>query len=130
MHEAQDHFGLMAQLRNRLTEAAYRDQIEYQYCCMNYFMIAGELRATAIALLGMRHVVTLARGNHLHVDDLVVDEPHRGAGFGVKMIHWTTKFASDRGMVAIYLDSRPEVKDFYRKLSFGLHTSPVMRLIL
>ena len=56
--------------------------------------------------MGMRPVHTLARGPHLHVDDLVVDETFRKSGAGKALMAYAENDAKARGMSLVFLDAR------------------------
>ncbi len=80
-----------------------------------------------VAVAGIRPVHTLARGPHLHVDDLVVDARCRGQGVGVALLQFCERDAGARGLVAVFLDSRQEVIGFYESLGYEPHTALLMR---
>ncbi|TCW85765.1 GNAT family N-acetyltransferase [Burkholderia sp. SRS-46] len=83
-----------------------------------------------IGVMGMRPVHTLARGAHLHIDDLVVDSMGRGSGVGRSLIEYAESDARARGMTAIFLDARPDAIPFYERESFVRHASPSMKKVL
>jgi GNAT superfamily N-acetyltransferase len=60
-----------------------------------------------VGVLGVRVVETLARGDHLHVDEIVVDESARGAGVGAALLEFAEYDARARGLNAVFLDGRP-----------------------
>ena len=71
--------------------------------------------------MGMRPVHTLARGPHLHVDDLVVDAAVRGSGAGHALMAYAEADARAREMSAVFLDARPDAIPFYeRKTTCGI----------
>jgi GNAT superfamily N-acetyltransferase len=75
----------------------------------------------------MRPVTTFARGDHLHIDDLVVDADHRGGGIGRRLMAFAEDWAKARSLVSIFLDSRPEVLNFYSALGYSPHTATLVR---
>ena len=81
-------------------------------------------------MLGMRPVHTLARGAHLHIDDLVVDEAARGSGAGRSLMAYAESDARARGMTAVFLDARPEAIPFYEREEYLLHPAPSMKKVL
>jgi GNAT superfamily N-acetyltransferase len=80
-----------------------------------------------VGLVGMRPVETLARGFHVHVDDLVVAESARGLGIGRALMNFVECEAKDRGMESVFLDSRQEVLGFYQRLGYDTHTATLVR---
>src|SRR5207342_2404415 len=74
-------YTIIVQLRPHLDEAEFLRSVERQ--SHSGYELVGAFRAGAlVGVLGMRPVHTLARGPHLHIDDLVTDEAARRAGFG------------------------------------------------
>ena len=80
-----------------------------------------------VGVMGMRPVHTLARGPHLHVDDLVVDETFRKSGAGKALMAYAETDAKARGMSLVFLDAREGAIPFYEGIGFVFHTSPSMR---
>jgi ribosomal protein S18 acetylase RimI-like enzyme len=94
---------------------------------MGYELVGAFLGLRMVGVLGMRPVLTLARGAHLHIDDLIVREKDRKAGIGRALMAFAEKDAIARGLRAVFLDSRQEVTDFYRREGYSPHTSVLMR---
>lgn len=82
-----------------------------------------------IGVMGMRPVHTLARGAHLHIDDLVVDSNLRGTGTGRLLLEYAESDAKARDMTAIFLDAQKEAIPFYEAQSFIYHNAPSMKKI-
>ncbi|WP_310356406.1 GNAT family N-acetyltransferase [Paraburkholderia strydomiana] len=80
-----------------------------------------------IGVMGMRPVHTLARGAHLHIDDLVVDAAGRGNGVGRSLMEYAEADARARGMTAIFLDARQDAVPFYERENYVLHPAPSMK---
>ncbi|MGK3142239.1 GNAT family N-acetyltransferase [Pantoea sp. C2G6] len=80
-----------------------------------------------LGLMGFRPVHTLARGFHLHIDDLVVDEALRSSGIGKALLDFATSESKSREMKVVFLDARPEAIPFYERNDFIHHTSPSMK---
>ncbi|MCE4062566.1 GNAT family N-acetyltransferase [Pandoraea sputorum] len=95
-----------------------------------YELVAAFDRGTIIGVMGMRPVHTLARGAHLHIDDLVVDAAGRGTGVGRSLMAYAEADARARGMTAIFLDARPDAIPFYERESYVLHPAPSMKKVL
>ena len=120
-------FPVVHQLRSHLTPETFRARVIRQrahgYALHGAYAADGRL----LGVIGARPVATLARGEHLHVDDLVVDAPGRGAGIGALLLGFAERRARDAGLAAIFLDSRAEVVGFYAALGYQPHTATLMR---
>jgi ribosomal protein S18 acetylase RimI-like enzyme len=60
-------------------------------------------------------------GNLGHVDELVVDEKHRGCGLGTQLLDKITRQASQRGCARVELESafhRKDAHNFYERHDF------------
>jgi len=121
-------YGIVAQLW-QLHEAEFIRRVELQ-STSGYELVGVFLDGALVGVMGMRPVHTLARGQHLHIDDLVVDANARGSGAGRALIEFAERDARNRGMAAIFLDARPEAMPFYEALSFVVHSSPSMKKLL
>lgn len=112
----------MKQLRDRVVADRYLDEVQRQRG-EGYRLFAGSADAIPVALLGIRHTHTLARGEHIFVDDLIVDAARRGSGIGKEMLIWLARWTREHGCPMIYLDSRDTAKGFYAALGFKYLTS-------
>ena len=72
-------------------------------------------------------VRTIARGEHLHVDDLVVTAAARGRGIGAALLSTIEAAARADGCRSVFLDSRPEVLGFYATAGYAPHTAVLVR---
>ncbi len=92
------------------------------------YRLAGAFIGPAlVGVIGVRAVETLARGPHLHVDDLAVRPEHRGQGVGEALIAWAEDEARALGCVALFLDSRPDAIAVYERLGFAAHAAVSLR---
>jgi ribosomal protein S18 acetylase RimI-like enzyme len=124
-----DLFPIIAQLRPHLTEQEFLRQVRQQ--SHGGYELVGALRAGRIVgILGMRPVHTLARGPHLHVDDIIIDEAERRTGGGRALMDYAETDARARGMATVFLDARPVAIGFYKALGYELHTTPSMKKAL
>jgi ribosomal protein S18 acetylase RimI-like enzyme len=124
-----DLFPIIVQLRPHLTEEEFLRQVRRQ--SHGGYELVGALRAGRIVgILGMRPVHTLARGPHLHVDDIIIDEAERRTGGGRALMDYAEADARARGMAAVFLDARPVAIGFYKALGYDLHTTPSMKKVL
>jgi GNAT superfamily N-acetyltransferase len=121
-------YAIIVQLRPHLDEAEFLRSVERQ--SYSGYELVGAFRAGAlVAVLGMRPVHTLARGPHLHIDDLVADEAARRTGLGRALMGFAEADAHARGMAAVHLDARPAAIPFYTALGYAFHPSPSMRKV-
>ncbi|MCH3857697.1 GNAT family N-acetyltransferase, partial [Campylobacter jejuni] len=117
-------FPLIKQLR-ALDEAEFLQRVRRQ-SHSGYELVGAYRDGKLIGVMGMRPVHTLARGPHLHVDDLVVDEAVRGSGAGRALMAYAEADARARGMGAVFLDARPDASPFYEREQYTLHPAPSM----
>ncbi len=118
-------FPLIKQLR-ALDEAEFLQRVRRQ-SHSGYELVGAYRDGKLIGVMGMRPVHTLARGPHLHVDDLVVDEAVRGSGAGRALMAYAEADARARGMGAVFLDARPDAIPFYEREQYTLHPGPSMK---
>jgi GNAT superfamily N-acetyltransferase len=123
-----DAFPIVAQLR-ALDAAEFLARVRRQ-SHSGYELVGAFLDGRLVGVLGMRPVHTLARGAHLHVDDLVVDQAVRGSGAGRALMAFAEKDARARGMTAVFLDARPDAITFYEHEGYAHHPAPSMKKVL
>lgn len=121
-------FPLIKQLR-ALDEAEFLQRVRRQ-SHSGYELVGAYRDGKLIGVMGMRPVHTLARGPHLHVDDLVVDEAVRGSGAGRAVMAYAEADARARGMGAVFLDARPDAIPFYEREQYTLHPAPSMKKLI
>jgi GNAT superfamily N-acetyltransferase len=115
-------FVLMATLRDRIREETFLAEIRRQ-AADGYELIAAFDGDEMVALAGMRPGHTLARGEHIFVDDLVTAAPHRGRGHARALLAWIARRAAAAGIRRVYLDSRDTARGFYADAGFTFLTS-------
>ncbi|MBC7794379.1 MAG: GNAT family N-acetyltransferase, partial [Clostridia bacterium] len=86
-------------------------------------LFAGNQGRRLVALAGVRHTHTLARGNHVFIDDLIVHGDDQARGIGRQIMTWLADWALGQGAPMLYLDSRDTAKGFYQALGFKFLTS-------
>jgi GNAT superfamily N-acetyltransferase len=115
-------FPLMRQLRDRIRPETFLDEIRRRQK-EGYRLFGGFEGGQLVALGGVRRTRTLARGEHLFVDDLVTDETARRHGHGRELIAWLADRTREENLARIDLDSRLTAKGFYEQLGFTFHTA-------
>jgi len=123
-----DAYKIISQLRD-LTEEEFIRRVRMQIF-NGYELVAAYSGENIVGVMGFRHVHTLARGFHLHIDDLVVDEKRRGSGIGKLLLSFAVKEAKEREMNFVFLDARKEAIPFYESNGFVFHASPSMKKVL
>ncbi len=112
----------MRGLRERIRAETFLDEVRRQQSegYRLYGLFHGD---RLVSLAGVRRTHTLARGEHLFVDDLVTAEGSQGKGFGRELLRFLVRGAAAQGLSRVYLDSRFTAKGFYEKVGFTLMTS-------
>lgn len=123
-------FSVVYQLRDHLDFDEFERRTLSQYKIGYALYGAFDCDGTLFGVIGMRPVTTLARGDHLHIDDLVVDQKMRGLGIGKMLLDFAENWALDNAIRAIFLDSRQEVIQFYSALGYGPHSATLMKKCL
>jgi predicted FMN-binding regulatory protein PaiB/GNAT superfamily N-acetyltransferase len=123
-------FPLVRQLREALDLATFVERVQHARSIGYRILVLRETSTSAaIAYAGFRPVTTLARGAHIHVDDLVVHEDHRGTGAGAALLGHIEEMARTfrTSGAAVYLDARPTALGFYKKRGYSVHPAPVVK---
>jgi GNAT superfamily N-acetyltransferase len=120
--EIESAFPLMSILRERLKRESFLAEVRRQQV-EGYRLYAGFLGDRIVCLAGARRSHTLARGEHLFVDDLVTEESERGQGHAGQMLHHLADRAKAEGLNKMYLDSRATAQGFYAKAGFTFLSS-------
>lgn len=121
-------YPIIAQAR-QLDEAEFLSRVRRQ-SHGGYELVGAYLDDQLVGVLGMRPVHTLARGPHLHVDDLVVDEAIRSKGIGHALMNYAEADAAAREMNAVFLDARAQAIPFYEREGYTMHPAPSMKKVL
>ena len=118
---------LLVELRTNYLDDELLTALRDQAHALGYELHAAEVASTPVGLVGFRPVHTLARGRHLHVDDLVVTRDLRGRGIGHRLLAFVESRAEEASLRAVYLDSPHEVLDFSRRQGYDPHEAVLMR---
>lgn len=120
--EIESAFELMNVLRPHLRAESFVDQVVRQRA-EGYRLFAGIAGGAIVVLAGVRDGLTLFRGPHLFVDDLVTAPAEQGRGHGKAMLKFLAGLAREKGLPRVWLDSRDTAKTFYQGVGFTLSTS-------
>lgn len=123
--EAAECFSVVSELRTQLDKVEFLNRVSLQYE-MGYYLAAA-FDPDIVGVIGMRPVRTLARGWHLHIDDLVVTKSKRMASIGSALIQFSEDQARKSEMESIFLDSVDSALGFYSKHGFSPHTATLVR---
>ncbi len=123
--EYQEAFAVLRLLRDALDIELFNERLKRQQTAG--YELHGAFTETLIGLIGFRPVETMARGFHMHVDDLVVASSFRKLGVGTQLLRFAESVAHQRSMTSVFLDSRIEIMPFYSNLGYSTHTAILMR---
>ncbi|MCA1582330.1 MAG: GNAT family N-acetyltransferase [Acidobacteria bacterium] len=113
---------LMSSLRDRIREETFLSEVRRQQ--IEGYRLYGAFEGDRlVSLAGVRRTHTLARGEHLFVDDLVTSAEDRGKGYGQALLAWLAEESARQGVARIHLDSRSTARGFYEKIGFAFATS-------
>jgi ribosomal protein S18 acetylase RimI-like enzyme len=127
-HETLLAFPIVQQLRYHLDREEFQRLLDVQTSLHGYCLYGAiAANGSILGVIGLRPVCTLARGDHLHIDDLVVNEADRGRQIGRELLRFAEELACARGMRSIFLDSRQGVEEFYQSLGYLPHSATLMR---
>jgi GNAT superfamily N-acetyltransferase len=120
--EIRSAYPLMSALRDRIREDTFLAEVRRQQL-QGYELVGGFTGGRLVALAGIRRSHTLARGEHLFVDDLVTEAGEQGRGHGTALLRSVAALAASEGVARLYLDSRDTARGFYAKLGLRFLTS-------
>lgn len=115
-------YPLMAELRPRVKAEDFIPQVRAQQR-EGFRLLAGSVGGRPVTLAGYRITITLVRGRHLFVDDLVTAASAQGKGYGTAMLRRLAEIARAEGIDRVYLDSRDTARTFYEQVGFTMNTS-------
>ena len=105
---------VMRQLRPHLSEADYVATVDRMRATDGFRLAAAVQDGVVRAVAGFRRLEMLYCGVILSVDDLVVDDAVRSAGFGKRLLDWLKTEARATGCGQVHLDSRLIRTDAHR----------------
>jgi GNAT superfamily N-acetyltransferase len=122
-------FEVMRELRTRLSLEEFLARAARQAEAHRYELWGARVEGEGgwVGAMGLRPLETLARGAHIHVDDLVVADRARKLGAGRLLMERAFEIARERGCAAVFLDSRVEAVGFYERLAFEGHPAKIMK---
>lgn len=124
--ELDQAFEVVHPLRTHLDREAFRERAKRQMS-QGYRMTGAYHGEALVGLVGYRWVETLARGRHVHVDDLVAHPSHHRRGIGTALMEHVESLAKSQQGTSVFLDSRPDALEFYEKRGYSTHPAPLVR---
>lgn len=120
-----DYFNNFLGLLEQLTEVN-ADQITYERFCRHLDSINSDIfvmKDAKGAIVGTGSIFIEKKFIHNlssvgHIEDIVVDEKHRGKGFGKKIIDYLVEYGKNQGCYKIILDCSGDNVFFYNKCGF------------
>ena len=109
-------YPVLRQLRPKLNESTFVSDVRRMQ--QQGYILASLRDEEVRAVAGYRYYEMFAFGLTLYVDDLVTDAGHRSSGYGVRLLDWLKREATDRGCGFLTLDSglkRVDAHRFYRR---------------
>jgi GNAT superfamily N-acetyltransferase len=97
-------FGVMRQLRPKLTASEFAGRVETQQR-EGYRLAYLEHEGAVASVAGFRVMHVLWSGKTMYVDDLVTDEAMRSRGFGEALVRWLMDLARQEDCETFSLDS-------------------------
>ncbi len=98
-------FPVMKQLRPRLVEAEFVEQVRRQHESGGYRLAFVEEGRRVRSVAGFRILQNFYYGKFMYVDDLVTDEAAQGRGYGSLLFDWLARLARREGCLNLALDS-------------------------
>lgn len=119
-------YGLITQLQPELTLAQYQKNLKHMIEHKYRMVVLYELNEV-VAVSGIWVASKLYCGKYIEMDNVVVDEKHRGKGLGKTLVDIVVQIGRDEGCLVAMLDAYLENKGahvFYEREGFvkkGFH---------
>ena len=120
------NYRLVQQLSAHLSEADYEAMLK-EMIPHNYFQVAAYVDGECVAVSGYWLATKFYCGKYLEIDNFVVDEKHRNAEIGQKLLQWIEEEAFQQNCKLLMLDASVEnfpAHRFYHRHGFharGFH---------
>ena len=119
-------FALAQALRPHLTPPMFTERIAHQVDRLGYELYGAFADGDLVGLAGGRAMMSLHRGAHYYLDDLVVAESGRGRSIGRQLLGAVEDDARARGFGSFHLAARASAIGFYERLGYEMSPSPLM----
>jgi GNAT superfamily N-acetyltransferase len=116
---------LLSELRSDLSHEALMAALSIQKKS-GYFLV-GAFDPEMVGVIGLRPVHTLARGWHIHIDDLVVTQRRRKQGVGKALLDFAENEARKKGFSSLFLDAVEDALGFYTREGYHQHIVTLMK---
>ena len=90
----------------------------------NHYIFVCYLRDKVVGMITVLIEQKLTNGGKCvaHVEDVVVDNQHRGLGIGKSMIQFAVGYAQGKNCYKIILNCREDLREFYQHQGFAKHS--------
>ncbi|NTU26955.1 GNAT family N-acetyltransferase [Bacillus tequilensis] len=109
-----ESYPVMSELRTELDEETYLQRLEACVQKESYMLFALYEGTSIRALCGALPRVSIQKGEHLWVADLVTTEPYRSKGYGKMLLDFAADWAKKAGCGSVSLSSGLQRKDAHR----------------
>ncbi|TYS22871.1 GNAT family N-acetyltransferase [Bacillus subtilis] len=109
-----ESFPVMSELRTELDEETYLQRLEACVRKESYMLFALYEDTAIRALCGALPRVSIHKGEHLWIADLVTTGPCRSKGYGKMLLDYATDWAKKAGFGSVSLSSGLQRKDAHR----------------
>ena len=90
----------------------------------NHYIFVCYLRDKVVGMITVLIEQKLTNGGKCvaHVEDVVVDNQHRGLGIGKSMLNFAVNYARGKNCYKIILNCREDLREFYHHQGFAKHS--------
>ena len=90
----------------------------------NHYIFVCYLRDKVVGMITVLIEQKLTNGGKCvaHVEDVVVDNQHRGLGIGKSMLNFAVNYARGKNCYKIILNCREDLREFYQHQGFAKHS--------
>ena len=90
----------------------------------NHFIFVCTMREKVVGMFTVLIEQKLTNGGKCvaHVEDVVVDNQHRGLGIGKSMVNFAINYARKKNCYKIILNCREDLREFYQQQGFSKHS--------
>ncbi|MER0468563.1 GNAT family N-acetyltransferase [Bacillus cabrialesii subsp. cabrialesii] len=109
-----ESYPVMSELRTELDKETYLQRLEACVQKESYLLFALYEDTAIMALCGALPRVSIHKGEHLWIADLVTSAPYRSKGYGKMLLDFAADWAKKAGCGSVSLSSGLQRKDAHR----------------
>lgn len=131
-----DDFTIVIKLLKQLTvvgNISKKDFIEYLDNLeknINIFVMIVEEDIVGMGSIIIEKKIIHSFGKVGHIEDIVIDDNHRGKGYGKKLVDFLTNYGKDNDCYKIILSCSNENKKFYEKIGYKMESNTMVKRII